>query len=137
MINKGKLILGMIAFLVVVLIVSGCISSNPKSPNEDIYIDGEPLIEQTKLDEHGNHVGGTGVLGEWGVMLSIRSKSGTAYNNLKINVTAYDANNQQIYTKIHTIPHLPKGLGENIMFGTGKREPVKVNITVVNATPET
>ncbi len=80
------MILGIIGILAVVVIASGCVSSgsSSKDPNNDIYIDGAPLIEQTVQDSDGNYVGGNGVLGEWGITISIRSKSGTEYSTKAI-----------------------------------------------------
>jgi hypothetical protein len=128
---------GIIALLLLIVVVSGCTSSGSgsKDPNKDLYIDGAPLIEQTTQDEYGNHVGGNGVLGEWGIMISVRSKSGTAYNNIQANVTSYDENNQVMASKIYTIPYLPKGLGEIIQFSS-KNKVDHVTMTIVNATPE-
>lgn len=93
-------------------------------------------MNKQKKDGYDNHVGGNGILGEWGVTINLRSKSGTAYKDIVTNVTAYDANNQIIYNKIHTIPYLPEGLGESIFFSTGKTEPTRVTINIVNATRE-
>ncbi len=132
---KKLFYIGIIALLSLIVVVSGCTSSGSKDPNKDLYISGTPLIEQTTLDENGNHVGGNGVLGEWGIMVSVRSKSGTAYNNIQANITSYDENNQVMTSKIYTIPYLPKGLGETIQFSS-KTKVDHVTMTIVNATPE-
>ena len=86
-------------------------------------------------DSNGNYVGGNGVLGEWGITISIRSKSGTAYSNIKANVTSYDKNNQTITSKIYTVPYLPKDLGEEIYFSS-KKQVDHVTMSIINATPD-
>jgi len=128
---------GIIAILLFIVAVSGCTSSGSgsKDNNKDLYSDGAPLIEQTTQDANGNYVGGNGVLGEWGITVSVRSKSGTAYNNIQANITSYDENNQVMASKIYTIPYLPKGLGESIRFSS-KTKVDHVTMTIVNATPE-
>jgi hypothetical protein len=133
-----KSILGIMGIVILVVAMSGCVSSSTssKNPNDDIYMDGAPLIEQTTQDADGNYVGGNGVLGEWGITINIRSKSGKAYSNITANVTSYDANNQTMNSKIYKVPYLPADLGEQINFSS-KKQVDHVTMTIINATPST
>lgn len=132
----GKRYLSFIGILVLigfVVGISGCTSSGSSSdPNKDLYIT-NPMTEQTKIDANGNTVG-FGEVGDWHTYVYIRSKTGTVYNDIKANITAFDKNNQQIFTKVYTINYLPKNGEKSVDFLT-KTEPDHYSITIVNATP--
>ena len=133
--RKGNIFFSIFGVLLIVVLISGCTSSGSKDPNKDVYIDGAPLIEQTTQDANGNYIGGD-VLGEWTITVSIRSKSSTAYSNIKANITSYNKNNQVMASKIYTVPYLPKGLGQEITFKS-KKQVDHVTMGIVKATPDT
>jgi len=126
--NKIKAI-GLITMLLMVVGISGCITSNStttntknKTINDDFYIDGEPSIDK--------YADGT----EY-ITINFRSKSGSGYSNIKTNVTGYDINNKIVYNKIHIIPYLEANYGQLIDFET-KKSIDHVDMVVINATKE-
>jgi hypothetical protein len=124
--EKYLSILGILFFLIGIVAISGCTSTNSSvNPQNDIIIDGN-LTGQWNNPEHT----------EWLVNGNLKSKSNTAYSQVTLKLTAYNSQNQVVGEKT-TTTSMNNGYGFISVIIPVTSQPDHTNMTVVNATANT
>ena len=124
--GKYLSLFGILFFLIGIVAISGCTSTNNSvNPQNDIIVDGN-LTGQWNNQEHT----------EWLVNGNLKSKSNTSYSQVTLKLTAYNSQNQVVGEKT-TTTSMNNGYGSISVIIPVTSNPNYVNMTVVNATTNT
>ncbi len=124
--GKYLSLFGILFFLVGIVAISGCTSTNNSvNPQNDIIVDGN-LTGQWNNQEHT----------EWLVNGNLKSKSNTSYSQVTVKLTAYNSQNQVVGEKT-TTTSMNNGYGSISVIIPVTSNPNYVNMTVVNAATNT
>ena len=124
--EKYLSLFGILFFLIGIVAISGCTSTNNSvNPQNDIIVDGN-LTGQWNNQENT----------EWLVNGNLKSKSNTSYSQVTLKLTAYNSQNQVVGEKT-TTTSMNNGYGSISVIIPVTSNPNYVNMTVINATTNT
>ena len=124
--EKYLSLFGILFFLIGIVAISGCTSTNNSvNPQNDIIVDGN-LTGQWNNQENT----------EWLVNGNLKSKSNTSYSQVTLKLTAYNSQNQVVGEKT-TTTSMNNGYGFISVIIPVTNNPNYVNMTVINATTNT
>lgn len=124
--GKYLSIFGILFFLMGIVAISGCTSTNNSvNPQTDIILDGNYTGQWNNQQQT-----------EWLFNGSLKSKSNTSYSQVTLRLTAYNSQNQVVGEKI-TTTSMNNGYGFISVIIPVTSNPNYVNMTVLNATTNT